>query len=546
MSNFSDNPFQTKVESGYSAFSRKGHAIDTIAGHFGCGESELNCAINTATDYRIQIVSPGNPLVPTNLEYRNNWEIVSVKGIDEMADIELSTEKSKYRDGLRIKGSRREAREIQIVLKVCPCEGCDFLEQRRELYQMVDCAMCQQKDCEHCCKTGQICFDDFMMKDLRYCHLRISCCGVVRQIPVVRKGTIGVATKGICIYYTINYLAPDPYYHFPRVQTQEVTIDPATDLICPPILQGDVNMARVNSFSKCITIPYTGTIDGYARFTIRGPVQNLQITRPDTGVTIDLNNRVDFYDIDGCGAHVLNFWRGQQSYTDGNQQNIYSDLSGGCNNQFVLPANCTNGVEVCISGDLVDPDTFFMKIQWWLEYDGFFALETEPELTPVEIADCGGCIRQEVLTVLESETTCPEKLESDSGFVDLSMVNEFTKCITLVQADQFRNQITFPRIVVRGHADFLVISRPETGQVWDFTTQDVIDELTVYRDCAIRMLDFTHLAIGTESCDAGDFPANAVWFTGTAEYCVSGKNIDPDNFSVTFIYECDPEMAPTC
>lgn len=523
-------------------------APDSISSFFGCGATESSCEIRPAdSDYHIQIVSPFRPVNPINLEYRYNWQIVKVQGIDDTVDEVLSTETSKFSDGTRIKGSRREARTIQITVKVCPCEGCDYLTHKRELVQLAKCAGCNLKGCEFCCTTDEICVTDYAMKDLRSCHLRIKCCDVIRQIPVRLTGKITTQRKGGCLYYTLTYLAADPNFHHPRMQTQEFSIDPEDEdaLFCPVQLRGDVVLSRIMSFKKTITIPYIGSITGYPRFTIKGAVSNLKITNDETGAFVFLNNLEDTsapYTIDGCAPHVLNFWRGQQEYTDNKGGNIFANLSGGCSNLFTFPVTCDGEFTLTIEGDAVDVDTFFMRIDWWTEYDEFYADDpafavSDPPYTIQECAE--GCQQEFVFDVTADELYCPEELCADDGFIDLSSVNEFNECVTLPFTDS--RGTAFPKIVVRGHVDSLVISNPLTGQVWDFNSDDIVSQVSHFRNCQVRILDysvFEQYGV-TEDCPVpvGDV-STALALYGDTELCITGKNIDPEDFSIEFVYRC--------
>lgn len=512
---------------------------DAIAEFFDCDSIDSSCDIRAdyGDDWRMQIVSPYNPIAPVNLEYRYNWQIVKVTGIDDTVDHELSTETSKFSDGFRYKGSRRKEREISITVKVCPCDNCDYLEHKRELIQISKCQHCALSDCQICCSNGELCFDDFAMKDLRSCHLRIKCCDVIRQIPVRLKGKIKMVRKGSCHYYTIKYVAADPNFHYPRIQTVEFTLDD-DDLVCPVQLRGEVDLSRINGFKKCINIPYTGTVRGYPKFTIKGEVDNLRITNSLTGAEVNLNRREDPYTIDGCAPHILNFWRGQQQYTDNGGQNIYQDLAGGCSNVFYFPVDCDGEVEICIEGEAVNPGNFFLKIQWWIEYDEFYGMgDLEPANTIVTIDDCDdGCIHEEHFTVADDELTCPDKLISDNGNIDLSQVNEFSKCVTL---PYYRpNMPTYPKIVVRGCADSLVITRGDTGESWDFTDADVLADVMSYPNCQVRILDYSPNELLDCDVPGVSVPDGVFTILGDVPICITGKNIDPDEFEIIFTYSC--------
>ena len=81
--------------------------------------------LNTDTPH-LELVKPCSPLDSRNLAYRKNWTVFLVNGIDEAADIELSTESQTFQDGVFIRGKRKTERTITIGVRICPCEGCSI------------------------------------------------------------------------------------------------------------------------------------------------------------------------------------------------------------------------------------------------------------------------------------------------------------------------------------------------------------------------------------------------------------------------------------
>lgn len=373
---------------------------------FAIKHCNRNCDVNTNTP-RIEFVSPNFPLDGRNLEYRNNWEITNVSGIDELADVELSTETTNFRSGVVVKGSRQRERTINVTVRICPCDGdgCDMLQQRRELYEIVKCNWCPDGDGIQCCADGSFCFDDYEVKDKRYCIMRVRCCGVVRDISVVYQ-SVSTRKLGKCQEYTFTFLAPLVNMHYPRINSAEFTIDPNdanSGLECPNIIcfpDDGLDLTTINSFEQCITIPYRGNVPTFPRVVIIGDVLNLRIENADTGETVTLERNGD-YRIGGCGATILDFQRGRQSYTDGARENIYSELSSGCNNSLAFAPNCPEGITLCFSGQQVNTDTFRALVQWWDEYDGFTGSADEPEF----VAACEGSFVCEGV-VDEEEAAC--------------------------------------------------------------------------------------------------------------------------------------------
>ena len=359
---------------------------DGISAFFTCLEGSCNNDLNGDTP-RIEMINPLNPLGGRNMEYRNNWEITSVEGIDPLADVALSLETNKTRSGARIKSERKKERKIKITVRICPCDGCDIETERRELYEIIKCAYCAE--CHVCCNAydtpGEICLSDYLVKDFRYCIMRVRCCNVVRDISVKHNGKMTIKREGQCEFYTFEFLAPNPLMYFPKVQTYEFELADNPDAVfCPAeVCLTDINVNQIQSFRHCFNLPYTGTEIGWPKITIVGSVTNLRITNMDTGAVISLNNSETVYRLGGCGATILNFWREQQSYTDAQGNNIYTDLLAGCQNQFNFQPGCDDGINLCIEGDQVDTSNFYIKIQWWLEFDGFWGLDEEPEFIDV-------------------------------------------------------------------------------------------------------------------------------------------------------------------
>lgn len=324
----------------------------------------------------VSIINPCDPLKEYNFAYRSGWSANVVSGL-ELLD----------------SGSTRN---IRVAVDVCTCVRCgvctgeyDALDAKREIKEISTCSVCYDEETmpDLC---GEVCLDDFTVPDKRYCILRIRDCGVVRDIPVQRIGDIETTRRGKCTRYEMVFEAQADF-NFPRMQT--VICDGLTqdDLICADVLcdtGGSVDLTKIDSFEKCINVPYAGDVRGYPEIIIRGDVTNLAIRNTTTDACIDFNNRDGAYTISGCAPHKLNFMRNQQSYLNGVGQSVYQDLRLGCGS-FYLEPKCPTGTELCISGDLVDPENFYFEVRWWDAFRDFDRAQNEPMFSDLFGADDG-------------------------------------------------------------------------------------------------------------------------------------------------------------
>lgn len=362
--------------------------IDAITAHFA-DSCAVSCDVNTASP-RIEFFKAGEAHelgVGRNLEYRDNFQIVRVSGIDELADIELTTSQRKYKGGATIRNRRQREKTISVTVKICPCDCCDIYMLRRELYEIVNCEWCEDETCDgvdNCLlfrgDDDEQCLFTCNVRDPRYCTMRVRCCGVVRDVSFVREGEHEIERIGKCEYHTFTFLQPDPNLYFPQQQSLFFTFDKElAEATCAQFWCGDSIDFSLQNLRQCVTIPYDGNVIAYPRITIAGSATNPRITNVNTGASVTLENRGNFV-TSGCGVTVLDFQRGQQEYRDGNGRNIYADLATGCNNQFAFTPNCPQGIELCIEAQSVNADAFSVTIEWWTPYDGFVAGRDEGEI----------------------------------------------------------------------------------------------------------------------------------------------------------------------
>ncbi len=352
------------------------------------------CVDDYNTDLpKVSFISPSNITDERNIELRKGWKLFLLDGIDDIVTKELALESTPYKAGSKLVSSRDVERTIRVGVRVCPCGGtccgdnCNdysIHDAKRELYEIADCSFCDNENCYVCCDDGE-CTNllDYVVPDNRYCIMRIRACGIVRDVAVVRQGTVEISKKAKCWEFIFTYVAVKSRFYFPKMQSVEVNGLPDESMappvfICPP--DHPIDITKINSFEHCLTIPYAGNVRGYPEIVVRGDVTNFEVTDVETGAKINLNRTDDNYTIGSCVPHRLNFRPGQREFTNGSGESIYSKLNRSCGSFFLRP-NCPQGQTICLTGNFVDPEKFFFQIRWWNEYDSFFKAENEIPMT---------------------------------------------------------------------------------------------------------------------------------------------------------------------
>ena len=312
-----------------------------------------------------------------NVEKYTNWEIVAVRGLDDIADREFTTDSTVVRSGVSIVDQRTKERKATIVIGIELCDDCDMPRYRRELADIFDCKNCNDSaatDPSAC--TGdelvQALFGRMLNRvpDRRYCILNVTCCGLSRSIAFVRESIRLTRQDGNYCEFTISLLLPNPYWYDPKKVAVDIAFDSA-DLTTdgPEYIDDPMQLIRCASARKCVQLPYNGNAPSQPKITLTGNITNPVLTLG--GNRLDLNRRGD-YTLGGCNYLSLNFVDGQQSFTDGNGANLYADLSTGCTADFQFDGECAT-VELCIEGEQLDANTFQLHIEYWNWYDGFVA-----------------------------------------------------------------------------------------------------------------------------------------------------------------------------